>query len=224
MPVPARFVSLPAVGAVYFPQGHSEQVAASTNKEMESQIPNYPNLPPQLICQLHNVTMHADAETDEVYAQMTLQPLNPQELKDLYLPAELGSANKQPTNYFCKILTASDTSNISCGFSVPCRAARVTLVVGSLFPVEQLGKWFLHWSAKAASSNDRLECLCLGLTIWSEINYAVLHQAKELQGFASTAFASEHSAGSSSSRSNEQQGAQCSDQSSRCASKSAVFC
>jgi hypothetical protein len=34
------------------------QVAASTNKEMESQIPNYPNLPPQLICQLHNVTMH----------------------------------------------------------------------------------------------------------------------------------------------------------------------
>ncbi|CAD6266258.1 unnamed protein product [Miscanthus lutarioriparius] len=66
----------------------------------------------------------ADAETDEVYAQMTLQPLNPQELKDLYLHAELGSANKQPTKYFCKTLTASDTRNISCGFSVPCRAAR----------------------------------------------------------------------------------------------------
>ena len=46
--------------------------------------------------------------------------------------------------------------------------------------------------------------LGLGLTIWSEINYAVLHQAKELQGFASTAFASEHSAVTSSSRSNEQ--------------------
>ncbi|CAN6215930.1 unnamed protein product [Urochloa humidicola] len=117
-------VSLPVVGSrvVYFPQGHSEQVAASTNKEMESQIPNYPNLPPQLICQLHNVTMHADAETDEVYAQMTLQPLNPQELKDPYLPAELGSANKQPTNYFCKTLTASDTSTHG-GFSVPRRAA-----------------------------------------------------------------------------------------------------
>ncbi|XP_062229575.1 auxin response factor 17-like [Phragmites australis] len=117
-------VSLPAVGSrvVYFPQGHSEQVAASTNKEMESQIPNYPNLPPQLICQLHNVTMHADAETDEVYAQMTLQPLNPQELKDPYLPAELGTANKQPTNYFCKTLTASDTSTHG-GFSVPRRAA-----------------------------------------------------------------------------------------------------
>ncbi|KAL6629883.1 hypothetical protein ACP70R_029648 [Stipagrostis hirtigluma subsp. patula] len=117
-------VSLPAVGSrvVYFPQGHGEQVAASTNKEMESQIPNYPSLPPQLICQLHNVTMHADAETDEVYAQMTLQPLSPQELKDPFLPAELGTASKQPTNYFCKTLTASDTSTHG-GFSVPRRAA-----------------------------------------------------------------------------------------------------
>ncbi|KAL5215622.1 hypothetical protein ABZP36_007023 [Zizania latifolia] len=72
-------VCLPTVGTrvVYFPQGHSEQVAASTNKEVEGHIPNYPNLPAQLICQLHDVTMHADVETDEVYAQMTLQPLNP---------------------------------------------------------------------------------------------------------------------------------------------------
>lgn len=72
-------VSLPPIGSrvVYFPQGHSEQVAASTNREVDAHIPNYPNLPPQLICQLHNETMHADAETDEVYAQMTLQPLSP---------------------------------------------------------------------------------------------------------------------------------------------------
>ncbi|KAL1288918.1 hypothetical protein AAHE18_20G019100 [Arachis hypogaea] len=66
--------------------------------------------------------MHADAETDEVYAQMTLQPLNPQEQKEAYLPAELGSPSKQPTNYFCKTLTASDTSTHG-GFSVPRRAA-----------------------------------------------------------------------------------------------------
>ncbi|XP_020275116.1 auxin response factor 17 isoform X2 [Asparagus officinalis] len=117
-------VSLPAVGSrvVYFPQGHSEQVSASTNKEIDAHIPNYPSLPPQLICQLHNVTMHADVETDEVYAQMTLQPLNPQEQKDPYLPAELGTPSKQPTNYFCKTLTASDTSTHG-GFSVPRRAA-----------------------------------------------------------------------------------------------------
>ncbi|OVA07881.1 AUX/IAA protein [Macleaya cordata] len=117
-------VSLPTVGSrvVYFPQGHSEQVAASTNKEVDGHIPNYPSLPPQLICQLHNVTMHADVETDEVYAQMTLQPLTQQEQKDTYLPAELGISSKQPTNYFCKTLTASDTSTHG-GFSVPRRAA-----------------------------------------------------------------------------------------------------
>ncbi|KAF3783627.1 Auxin response factor 6 [Nymphaea thermarum] len=117
-------VSLPAIGSrvVYFPQGHSEQVAASTNKEVDAHIPNYPSLPPQLICQLHDLTMHADVETDEVYAQMTLQPLSPQEQKDVYLPAELGTPSKQPTNYFCKTLTASDTSTHG-GFSVPRRAA-----------------------------------------------------------------------------------------------------
>nr|QGJ03863.1 ARF6.2 [Eucommia ulmoides] len=118
-------VSLPVAGSrvVYFPQGHSEQVAASTNKNVDADIPNYPGLPPQLICQLHNVTMHADAETDEVYAQMTLQPLNLQEQKDVCLvPAELGAPSKQPTNYFCKTLTASDTSTHG-GFSVPRRAA-----------------------------------------------------------------------------------------------------
>ncbi|KAL0300572.1 UNVERIFIED_CONTAM: Auxin response factor 6 [Sesamum radiatum] len=118
-------VSLPAIGShvVYFPQGHSEQVAASTNKEVDGQIPNYPSLSPQLICQLHNVTMHADIETDEVYAQMTLQPLSPQEQKEVFfLPADLGAPSKQPTNYFCKTLTASDTSTHG-GFSVPRRAA-----------------------------------------------------------------------------------------------------
>ncbi|XP_028098884.1 auxin response factor 8-like isoform X1 [Camellia sinensis] len=54
-------VSLPAVGSrvVYFSQGHSEQVTTSTNKEVDAHIPNHPSLSPQLICQLHNVTMHA---------------------------------------------------------------------------------------------------------------------------------------------------------------------
>lgn len=117
-------VSLPTVGSrvVYFPQGHSEQVAASTNKEVDAHTPNYPSLPPQLVCQLHNVTMHADVETDEVYAQMTLQPLNSEEQKEAFLPADLGAPSKQPTNYFCKTLTASDTSTHG-GFSVPRRAA-----------------------------------------------------------------------------------------------------
>ncbi|KAL6643767.1 hypothetical protein ACP70R_018533 [Stipagrostis hirtigluma subsp. patula] len=168
-------VSLPVVGSrvVYFPQGHSEQVAASTNKEVDAQIPNYPNLPPQLICQLHNVTMHADAETEEVYAQMTLQPLSPEEQKEPFLPIELGAASKQPTNYFCKTLTASDTSTHG-GFSVPRRAAEKVfppLDFSQQPPVQELIARDLHdneWKfrhifrepTKKASPDNRLERFC----------------------------------------------------------------
>eukprot|EP00252_Welwitschia_mirabilis_P016032 TRINITY_DN354_c0_g1_i14.p1 TRINITY_DN354_c0_g1~~TRINITY_DN354_c0_g1_i14.p1 ORF type:complete len:1107 (+),score=229.86 TRINITY_DN354_c0_g1_i14:703-4023(+) len=117
-------VSLPLIGSLvyYFPQGHIEQVAASTQKVAETHIPNYPNLPSQLLCQLHNVTLHADMETDEVYAQMTLQPVNVYN-KEALLATDLGlKQNKPLTEFFCKTLTASDTSTHG-GFSVPRRAA-----------------------------------------------------------------------------------------------------
>ncbi|KAL8488129.1 hypothetical protein ACS0TY_023961 [Phlomoides rotata] len=116
-------VSLPPVGSlvVYFPQGHSEQVAASMQKEADS-IPSYPNLPSKLICMLHNVTLHADAETDEVYAQMTLQPVTKYDQEAL-LVSDIGlKQSRQPAEFFCKTLTASDTSTHG-GFSVPRRAA-----------------------------------------------------------------------------------------------------
>ncbi|XP_006360656.1 auxin response factor 19-like [Solanum tuberosum] len=117
-------VNLPVAGThvVYFPQGHSEQVAASIKKDVEAQIPNYPNLPSKLICLLHNVTLHADPETDEVYAQMTLQPV-PSFDKEALLRSDLSmKANKPQPEFFCKTLTASDTSTHG-GFSVPRRAA-----------------------------------------------------------------------------------------------------
>lgn len=116
-------VTLPQVGSLvyYFPQGHSEQVAASTNRATTSQIPNYPNLPSQLLCQVHNVTLHADKDTDEIFAQMSLQPVNSE--KDVLPMPDFGSKhNKHPTEFFCKTLTASDTSTHG-GFSVPRRAA-----------------------------------------------------------------------------------------------------
>ncbi|KAJ0981092.1 hypothetical protein J5N97_009347 [Dioscorea zingiberensis] len=115
--------SLPPVGSlvVYFPQGHSEQVAASMQKDADSN-PSYPSLPSKIVCVLHNVTLHADTETDEVYAQMTLQPVNNYD-KEALLASELGlKQNKQPAEFFCKTLTASDTSTHG-GFSVPRRAA-----------------------------------------------------------------------------------------------------
>ncbi|KAK7376737.1 hypothetical protein VNO80_02152 [Phaseolus coccineus] len=116
-------VSLPQVGSLvfYFPQGHSEQVAASTRRTATSQIPNYPNLPSQLLCQVQNVTLHADKETDEIYAQMSLQPLNSE--REAFPISDFGlKHSKHPTEFFCKTLTASDTSTHG-GFSVPRRAA-----------------------------------------------------------------------------------------------------
>ncbi|XP_010541969.1 PREDICTED: auxin response factor 19-like [Tarenaya hassleriana] len=117
-------VNLPAAGThvVYFPQGHSEQVAASLRKDVDAQTPSYPNLPSKLICLLHNVTLHADPDTDEVYAQMTLQPV-PSVDKEGLLRSDLSlRTNKPQPEFFCKTLTASDTSTHG-GFSVPRRAA-----------------------------------------------------------------------------------------------------
>ncbi|KAH9617072.1 hypothetical protein KSS87_019884 [Heliosperma pusillum] len=117
-------VNLPAAGThvVYFPQGHSEQVAASMKMDVNAQIPNYPNLPSKLLCLLHNLTLHADPETDEVYAQMTLQPVSSFD-KEALLRSDLTlKVHKPQTDFFCKTLTASDTSTHG-GFSVPRRAA-----------------------------------------------------------------------------------------------------
>ncbi|WOK94388.1 hypothetical protein Cni_G03090 [Canna indica] len=117
-------VTLPPVGSlvVYFPQGHSEQVAASMQKDIQAHVPNYPNLPSQLICLLHNVTLHADPDTDEVYAQMTLQPVNTYDKEALQTSDLVLKQTKPQTEFFCKTLTASDTSTHG-GFSVPRRAA-----------------------------------------------------------------------------------------------------
>ncbi|KAG6474267.1 hypothetical protein ZIOFF_068192 [Zingiber officinale] len=98
------------------------QVAASMQKDIDAHVPNYPNLPSKLICLLHNVTLHADPETDEVYAQMTLQPVNSYDKEALQASELALKQTKPPTDFFCKTLTASDTSTHG-GFSVPRRAA-----------------------------------------------------------------------------------------------------
>jgi len=120
-------VTLPPAGSlvVYFPQGHSEQVAASMRKDADAKIPSYPNLPSKLICILRSVTMLADPDTDEVYARMTLQPVSNVTHcdKETLLASDLALKQTRPqTEFFCKTLTASDTSTHG-GFSVPRRAA-----------------------------------------------------------------------------------------------------
>ncbi|KAE9622186.1 putative transcription factor ARF family [Lupinus albus] len=110
-------VDVPHVGqrVFYFPQGHMEQLEASTNEELNQRIPLF-NLPTKILCRVINVNLLAESETDEVYAQITLvpesnqaEPTNP----DPY-PAEV----PRPTIHsFNKVLTASDTSTHG-GFSV----------------------------------------------------------------------------------------------------------
>ncbi|XP_010544846.1 PREDICTED: auxin response factor 18 [Tarenaya hassleriana] len=110
-------VEVPGVGerVFYFPQGHMEQLVASTNQGLDEHIPLF-NLPAKILCRVLGVTLKAEHETDEVYAQITLKPENDQsELTSSDPP--LPQPPKQAVHSFVKILTASDTSTHG-GFSV----------------------------------------------------------------------------------------------------------
>ncbi|TMW99717.1 hypothetical protein EJD97_002112 [Solanum chilense] len=99
----------------YFPQGHIEQLEASTNQAVNQQIPQF-NLSSKILCHVFHVQLLAETETDEVYAQITLHPEAEQEepSKPDPCPPDLP---KRTVHSFCKILTASDTSTHG-GFSV----------------------------------------------------------------------------------------------------------
>ncbi|KAL9662015.1 hypothetical protein QQ045_026843 [Rhodiola kirilowii] len=111
-------VTVPRQGELvfYFPQGHIEQVEASTNKVADQELPLY-NLPSKILCRVINVNLMAEPVTDEVFAQLTLVPeLNQDENiveKDPAPPPK----PRFHVHSFCKTLTASDTSTHG-GFSV----------------------------------------------------------------------------------------------------------
>nr|WGH73283.1 binding protein transporter ARF9B [Mangifera indica] len=99
----------------YFPQGHMEQLEASTNQEPNQRIPFFP-LPSKILCRVININLLAEQETDEVYAQITLLPEPKQE--EPTTPDPCPSETPRPiVHSFCKVLTASDTSTHG-GFSV----------------------------------------------------------------------------------------------------------
>ncbi|XP_057474375.1 auxin response factor 2B-like [Actinidia eriantha] len=110
-------VTVPREGerVFYFPQGHIEQVEASTNQVSDQEMPVY-NLPSKVLCRVINVQLKAEPDTDEVFAQVTLHPLKEDE-------NEVGKEPVPPppprfhVHSFCKTLTASDTSTHG-GFSV----------------------------------------------------------------------------------------------------------
>uniref|UniRef100_A0A1D1XYX7 Auxin response factor n=1 Tax=Anthurium amnicola TaxID=1678845 RepID=A0A1D1XYX7_9ARAE len=110
-------VSVPRDGerVYYFPQGHMEQLEASTNQGLDQQMPLF-DLPSKILCRVVHVQLRAEPETDEVFAQITLHPEPDQsEVTSPDLP--LPEPERCTVRSFCKTLTASDTSTHG-GFSV----------------------------------------------------------------------------------------------------------
>ncbi|OIV97014.1 hypothetical protein TanjilG_03588 [Lupinus angustifolius] len=100
----------------YFPQGHIEQVEASTNQVAEQQMPVY-DLPSKILCRIMNVQLKAEPDTDEVFAQVTLLPESNQDVNAVEKEPPPPPPARFHVHSFCKTLTASDTSTHG-GFSV----------------------------------------------------------------------------------------------------------
>lgn len=102
----------------YFPQGHMEQVTALTHPDGRQQLPPS-GLDSRILCSVVTQSLSAEADTDEVFAHVSLLPFG-QEVGDSldYTPQESAPAPpKSSVRLFTKILTASDTSTHG-GFSV----------------------------------------------------------------------------------------------------------
>ncbi|XP_074567473.1 auxin response factor 15-like [Curcuma longa] len=125
---------LPKRGSLvmYLPQGHLEHLGfSSADCDGGRRGACRFDVPPHVFCRVVDVNLHADAGTDEVYAQLSLVPES-EELKGRVNKGENEGAEVDEDNeslsrssmphMFCKTLTASDTSTHG-GFSVPRRAA-----------------------------------------------------------------------------------------------------
>nr|ARR29288.1 auxin response factor 2 [Cyrtomium guizhouense] len=111
-------VSVPKAGECvwYFPQGHMEQVAASTQQACNQQLPNSTSLDSKVFCRVVSRTLSAEPDTDEVFAQISLLP-EPEVTKSADTMEEEPVNPQRSIRMFTKILTASDTSTHG-GFSV----------------------------------------------------------------------------------------------------------
>ncbi|CAH8309080.1 unnamed protein product [Eruca vesicaria subsp. sativa] len=118
-------VSLPKRGSfvLYFPQGHLEQAP-----DFSAVIYG---LPPHVFCRILDVKLHAERDSDEVYAQVSLLPESEdieRKVREGVVDVDGGEEDYEvfkrsnTPHMFCKTLTASDTSTHG-GFSVPRRAA-----------------------------------------------------------------------------------------------------
>ncbi|KAL6899230.1 hypothetical protein ACP4OV_005888 [Aristida adscensionis] len=120
-------VTVPRQGELvyYFPQGHMEQLEASTDQQLDQHLPLF-NLPSKILCKVVNVELRAETDSDEVYAQIMLQPEADQNEPPTSSDIEPQEPETCNVHSFCKTLTASDTSTHG-GFSVLRRHAEECL-------------------------------------------------------------------------------------------------
>ncbi|XP_010448630.1 PREDICTED: auxin response factor 9 isoform X1 [Camelina sativa] len=111
-------VDVPQAGerVYYFPQGHMEQLEASTQQDLNTRKPLF-LLPPKILCNVMNVRLQAEKDTDEVYAQITLIPVGTKVDEPMSPDPSPPETQKPKVHSFSKVLTASDTSTHG-GFSV----------------------------------------------------------------------------------------------------------
>lgn len=108
-------VPQPEQRVYYFPQGHMEQLEASTQQDLNTMKPLF-DLSPKILCNVMNVRLQAEKDTDEVYAQITLIPVGT--VDEPMTPDPTPPESQRPkVHSFSKVLTASDTSTHG-GFSV----------------------------------------------------------------------------------------------------------
>ncbi|CAN1157147.1 Auxin response factor 18 [Linum perenne] len=92
----------------YFPQGHMEQLQGTIMDDEQSKHIPAVNLPSKILCRVVNVMRTAEPDTDEVYAQITLQAEI--EIDKTNEEHEQPESPNPAVRTFSKILTASDTS------------------------------------------------------------------------------------------------------------------
>nr|CAB3471602.1 unnamed protein product [Digitaria exilis] len=110
----------------YFLQGHLEQLQEPTDPALLADQIKMFQVPNKILCKVVNVELKAETETDEMFAQITLQP-DPDQVNLPTLPdPPLPETPRPVVHSFCKILTPSDTSTHG-GFSVLRRHANECL-------------------------------------------------------------------------------------------------
>ncbi|KAK9095981.1 hypothetical protein Sjap_021478 [Stephania japonica] len=112
-----HLVQIPTVGSrvYYFPQGHAEHCVEPYR------LRNLGLVKPYVPARIDSVKLLADSKTDEVFAKISLQPIESiyeTEHKNVGNGGGIGEEAKKRVVSFAKVLTASDANNGG-GFSVP---------------------------------------------------------------------------------------------------------